>query len=77
MEIKILGSVCARCSATEKIVKQAVAESGVQASVEKVTDLLEIAKYGVLAIPAVIVDGKVKSVGNIPKKEDVKSWLQG
>ena len=76
MEIKILGPGCARCEATEKVVKEVVAETGVQANVEKVTDLLKIAGYGVFGTPAVVVDGQVKSVGKIPKKEDVKAWLQ-
>ena len=76
MEIKILGPGCARCEATAKVVKEVVAETGVQASVEKVTDLLKIASYGVFGTPAVVVDGQVKSVGKIPKKEDVKAWLQ-
>ncbi len=76
MEVKILGSGCSRCAATEKIVKEAVAESGVPASVEKITDLLEIATYGVLGLPAVVVDGRVKCVGKIPKKENVKGWLK-
>lgn len=76
MEIKILGPGCARCEATEKVVKEAVDETGVPASVEKVTDLLKIASYGVFGTPAVVVDGQVKSVGKIPKKEDVKAWLQ-
>jgi small redox-active disulfide protein 2 len=76
MEIKILGPGCAKCEATEKIVKEAVAETGVPAKVEKVTDLLKIAEYGVLGTPAVVVDGQVKSVGKIPKKEEVKIWVQ-
>jgi hypothetical protein len=54
---------------------QAVAESGVNASVEKVTDTMEIAGYGVFGTPAVVVNGEVKSVGKIPKKEEVISWI--
>jgi small redox-active disulfide protein 2 len=76
MEIKVLGPGCAKCKQTEKIVKEAVAESGVDASVDKVTDVMEIAGYGVFGTPAVVIDGEVKSVGKIPKKEDVKSWLK-
>ncbi|MFH0728566.1 MAG: thioredoxin family protein [Pseudomonadota bacterium] len=75
MEIKILGPGCAKCKQTEKIVREAVAEAGVAADVEKVTDIMKIAGYGVFGTPAVVVDGEVKSVGKIPKKEDVKSWL--
>jgi len=75
MEIKVLGPGCAKCKQTEKIVKDAVAESGVTANVEKVTDVMEIAGYGVFGTPAVVVDGEVKSVGKIPKKEDVIGWI--
>lgn len=75
MEIKVLGPGCARCEKTEQLVKEAVAEAGVAAEVEKVTDVMKIAGYGVLGTPAVVVDGEVKSVGKIPSKEDIKSWL--
>ena len=61
MDIKVLGPGCPKCQQTEKIVKEAVAEAGVAASVDKVTDILEIAGYGVFGTPAVVVDGEVKS----------------
>lgn len=76
MDIKVLGPGCAKCQQTEKIVKNAVAESGVEASVEKVTDIMEIAGYGVFVTPAVVVDGDVKSVGKVPTGEMVKSWIE-
>ena len=75
-DIKVLGPGCSKCQQTEKIVKEAVAESGVEASVEKVTDTMEIAGYGVFGTPAVVVDGEVKSVGKIPKKQDVLGWIR-
>lgn len=75
MEIKVLGPGCPKCRKTEQNVKDAVAETGVNATVEKVTDIMEIAGYGVFGTPAVIIDGDVKSVGKIPTKEDVKSWF--
>ena len=75
MEIKVLGPGCARCEQTEKAVKEAVAETGVAADVEKITDVMKIAGYGVFGTPAVVVDGEVKSVGKIPSKEDIKSWI--
>lgn len=75
MEIKVLGPGCPKCNQTEKIVKEAVAEAGVSADVEKVTDVMKIAGYGVLGTPAVVVDGEVKCVGKIPNKEDVKTWI--
>ena len=76
MEIKVLGPGCPKCQATEKIVKEAVAEAGVEANVEKVTDVMKIAKFGVFGTPAVVVDGEVKCVGKVPEKEEVKAWIK-
>ncbi len=75
MDIKILGPGCPKCAQTEKIVKETVEEYGVDATIEKVTDVMEIAGYGVFGTPAVVIDGKVKSVGKIPRKSDIKSWI--
>lgn len=75
MDVKVLGPGCPKCQQTEKIVKEAVADAGVDAQVEKVTDTMEIAGYGVFGTPAVVVDGQVKSVGKIPSKQDVLSWI--
>lgn len=75
MDIKVLGPGCPKCEQTAKIVKKTVAESGVEANVEKVTDIMEIAQYGVFGTPAIVIDGDVKSVGKIPSKDDIKSWL--
>ena len=76
MKIKVLGPGCPKCQQTEKVVKEAVAEAGVAADIEKVTDIMKIAGYGVLGTPAVVINGEVKSVGKIPKKKDVMSWLK-
>ena len=76
MEIKVLGPGCPRCQKTEQAVRDAVAEAGVDATVEKVADVMEIAKYGVFGTPAVVVDDEIKSVGKIPSVEEVKEWLQ-
>ena len=76
MEIKILGPGCARCQQLEKLVREAVAETGVEATVEKVSDFKAIADYGIFTTPGVVVDGKVKSEGKIPRKEEILSWLQ-
>ncbi len=76
MDIKVLGPGCSKCQQTEKIVKEAVAETGVDAQIEKVTDVMKIADFGVFGTPAVVINGEVKSIGKIPSKEDVKSWLK-
>ena len=76
MEVKILGPGCPRCQQTKKSVKEALAEAGVGANVEHVSDLMQIAKYGVFGTPAVVIDGEVKSVGKIPSVGEIKKWLQ-
>ena len=75
MEIKVLGPGCPKCEEAEKLVKEAVAESGMDVSISKVKDIMEIAKHGVFMTPAVVVDGEVKCVGKIPSKEDIKGWI--
>jgi small redox-active disulfide protein 2 len=75
MDIKILGPGCPKCQQTAAVVTEAIAETGVDATVQKVTGVMEIAGYGVFGTPAVVVDGEVKCVGKIPKKEAVKAWL--
>jgi small redox-active disulfide protein 2 len=76
MEIKVLGPGCLKCKQTEKNVKEAVQESGLDVKIEKVTDVMEIAKYGVLGTPAVVVEGEVKSVGKIPDKDEIMTWIK-
>jgi small redox-active disulfide protein 2 len=75
MEIKVLGPGCAKCSKTEKLVQEVIKETGVDATVEKISDMMQIASYGVFGTPSVIVDGEVKCTGKVPKKDDIKKWL--
>ena len=75
MEIKVCGPGCASCERTQKIVEEAIAATGINATLTKVTDFQEIAKLGIFSTPAVVVDGEVKSVGNIPKQSEVEGWL--
>lgn len=77
MEIKVLGPGCARCQKTEEVVRQAVAEAGLEAEVAKVTGMLDIAAYGVMGTPAVVIDGQVKCAGKVPTKDQVLAWLKG
>jgi small redox-active disulfide protein 2 len=76
MDIKILGPGCPKCKQTAEIVQEAVTETGLSVSVEKITDVMEIAGYGVFGTPSVIIDGDVKCVGKIPSKDEVKKWLE-
>jgi small redox-active disulfide protein 2 len=75
MEIKVLGPGCPKCNQTEQMVMNALQEAGVAANVEKVTDSMEIAKYGVFGTPAVVVDGEEKIVGKVPSQEEIKGWI--
>ncbi|MBU1171460.1 MAG: TM0996/MTH895 family glutaredoxin-like protein [Proteobacteria bacterium] len=75
MDIKVLGPGCPKCEQTAKVINEVLKETGTDARVEKVTDLMKIAGYGVFGTPSVVIDGEVKSVGKIPKKDEVKSWL--
>jgi len=75
MDIKILGAGCPRCEELKKRTLNVLAELGIAAKVEKVTDIKEIAAFGVMATPALVVDGKVMSVGRIPRVEEIKGWV--
>jgi small redox-active disulfide protein 2 len=75
VEIKVFGPGCKKCHETEKVVKEAVAEAGADANVEYVTDIAEIAKQGIFSTPAVVIDGVVKSVGKVPSKAEIRTWL--
>lgn len=76
MEIQVCGPGCASCEKTLKIVETAVAAQNIEATISKVTDFQEMAKLGIFSTPAVVVDGEVKSVGNVPRQEEVEGWLQ-
>lgn len=76
MEIKILGPGCPRCHEVEKRTINALAELNVAADVEKVTDIKKIMAYGILSTPGLVINGKVKSSGRIPRVEEIKAWIQ-
>jgi len=71
MEIAILGPGCAKCKAVERVVRQAVEELEVEATIVKVEEIKEIMKYRVMMTPAVAVDGAVKISGRVPGLEEV------
>ncbi len=75
MNIEILGAGCAKCKTLEKNVRQAVHELGIQADIKKVEDITEIMKYGVMATPAIVVDGEVRSSGKLLDIEMIKKLL--
>jgi small redox-active disulfide protein 2 len=77
MKVLILGIGCARCTLLEKRVRLVVSRYNLNVEIEKVGDLTEMAKYGILATPGLIVDGVVKSAGSVPNEEQLLTWLKG
>lgn len=74
--VKVLGSGCAKCNELEANVKAALEQLGMDTAIEHVTDFTQIAAYGVMSTPALVVDGKVVSYGKVLKTEDVVKLLQ-
>jgi len=75
MKIEIVGPGCPRCISTEKNVKEAVKNLGIDAEISHVYDISQIAKKGVMFTPAVIVDGQIKISGKIPTVDEIKKIL--
>ncbi len=72
----MLGSGCAKCNALEDAVRAALMELGMDTSIDHVTDFTEIAAYGVMTTPALVIDGNVVSYGKVLKKDEAKAVIQ-
>lgn len=73
--VKILGTGCPKCQNLTKVVTEVIAENQLDASVEKVEDIMDIMQYNVMLTPALVVDEKVVMKGRIPSKEEVLAFL--
>ncbi len=76
MIIKVLGSGCANCKKLEENTKKAVAVLGLDATIEKVTEMKDIMAYGVMKTPALVVDEKVKVMGRVPSSDEIQKLLK-
>jgi small redox-active disulfide protein 2 len=76
MEIKILGSGCARCQRLEELTLEAVNEAGVEADVVHVTDMQAILAYSIVSTPGLVINEEVKSSGRLPRKGEIVAWLK-
>jgi len=75
MEIKVLGTGCPKCKTLEKNTRDAVAELGLEASISKVEDIVDIMSYGIMSTPALVIDGKVVIKGRVPSMDEIKELL--
>ena len=75
MEIKILGTGCAKCKTLEKMTRDVVEQNGFDASITKVEDIVDIMKYNVMATPALVVNEKVEIKGRVPSADEIKQVL--
>jgi small redox-active disulfide protein 2 len=76
MNIKILGIGCPRCRRLEEKVKDIVQQNNITADVEKITDVQDMIKYGIMMTPGLVINEKLKSSGNIPKDEQILAWIK-
>ena len=74
--IQILGTGCPKCEKLKKNAEEAVRLAGVEAQVEKITDIGQITSFGVMMTPALAIDGKVKAVGKVLSPEEIKKFLE-
>ena len=76
ISVKILGAGCKKCNTLESKVRDLVAANNIKATVEKVTDIQEMVRYGIMMTPGLIINEKVKSFGIIPKDDQIINWLK-
>ena len=75
MDIKVLGTGCAKCNQVEKLTREVVRELGIDASIEEVKDIRKIMEYNVLMTPGLVVNGEVVSSGHVPSKVEVTKFI--
>jgi small redox-active disulfide protein 2 len=75
-DIKVLGSGCANCKTTLKLIEEIAQARGVAVNLEKVEDMAAILGYGVMSTPGVVIDGKVVHAGGVPDRKKIEAWLQ-
>ncbi len=76
LSIKVLGPGCANCRKLEEVAREAVAATGIEAEISKVTDMQQIIAYDVLKTPGLVINGKLVSSGRIPAPATVAEWLR-
>jgi len=75
MNIKILGTGCSKCKTLEKLTREVVEQNGIEATITKVEDIVEIMRYGIMSTPALVVNDKVEIKGRVPSLEEIRKVL--
>jgi len=73
--IKVLGTGCANCKTTLKLIEEVAKSKGLEVQLEKVEDIADIMRYGVMSTPGVVIDGKVVHAGGVPDRKKIDGWL--
>lgn len=73
--IKVLGTGCANCKTTLRLIEEAAKEKGVEIQLEKIEDIQAIMAHGVMSTPGVVVDSKVVHAGGVPSRDKIAGWL--
>ncbi|GAB5604574.1 thioredoxin family protein [Sideroxyarcus sp. TK5] len=74
--IKVLGTGCANCKTTLKLIDEVAKAKGLEVALEKVEDIAAIMGYGVMSTPGVVIDGKVVHAGGVPDRRKIEGWLE-
>lgn len=77
LNIKVLGTGCANCKTTLKLIEEAARSKGVTIQLDKIEEIKDIMGYGVMSTPGVVIDGKVVHAGGVPGRDKIAQWLAG
>ena len=74
-DIKVLGTGCANCKTTLRLIEETASAKGVEVKLEKIEDMAAILGYGVMSTPGVVIDGKLVHAGGVPDRKKIEAWL--
>ena len=76
MEIKVLGKGCPKCKRLENLAREEAADLAIDTTITKVKEMDQILAYDVMMTPGLVIDGEVKSAGRVPRREEIRSWIE-
>ena len=76
IKVKVLGSGCANCKTTQKLIEEVASVNDIEIKLEKIEDMSQIISYGIMSTPGVIINGEIVHAGGVPNKKIVLSWLR-